>query len=164
MSEYSDTLKEKLKESIFSALSEEEITAEEVIDTIKEEIASLIEYHKNNLTKMQKAYDLITSYGSYFSIDTAYSGPSFSTDSSNVIHFNQYTDDILNAMCDAAQKEEEQRKAKKWTVQLEVDGPSGEYFLTFPDDLLDTVGWEENDELEWIERKDGSFELRKVEK
>lgn len=50
---------------------------------------------------------------------------------------------------------------KKWVLPVEIDGPSGEYFLTLPDDLLDSLGWEEDDSLEWIDNGDGSFRLCK---
>lgn len=33
--------------------------------------------------------------------------------------------------------------------------------LTFPQDLIDELGWKEGDVLEWIENTDGSFLLRK---
>ena len=35
--------------------------------------------------------------------------------------------------------------------------------LTFPPELLEVTGWKEGDMLEWINRKDGSFELRKFD-
>lgn len=51
---------------------------------------------------------------------------------------------------------------KKWTLPVEVDGLTGDCLITLPDDLLEKVGWKENDQLEWIDRDDGSFELRKA--
>ena len=51
---------------------------------------------------------------------------------------------------------------KKWTVPVEVDGACGEYYLTLPDEMLDQLDWEEGDNLEWIDKNDGSFEIRKV--
>lgn len=51
---------------------------------------------------------------------------------------------------------------RKWTVPVEVDAASGEYFIMIPDEVLDQVDWEEGDTLEWIDLNDGSFELRKV--
>lgn len=50
----------------------------------------------------------------------------------------------------------------KWTLPVEVDGLTGDCLINLPDDLLEKVGWKENDQLEWINRGDGSFELRKV--
>jgi hypothetical protein len=53
-------------------------------------------------------------------------------------------------------------KVVKWQLPVESDGPSGEYFVTFPDDLLEATNLKEGDAVEWIDRGDGSFELRKV--
>ena len=55
-------------------------------------------------------------------------------------------------------------KVKKWVLPVEVDGPNGEYFVTFPDDLLEAVNLKEGDQIEWIDQGDGSYLLKKVEK
>ncbi len=76
-----------------------------------------------------------------------------------VANSNQYTEKELNAMCDAAEKQD---KVVKWQLPVEIDGISGEYYIQFPDDLMEAANINENDLVEWIDRKDGSFELRKV--
>jgi hypothetical protein len=53
-------------------------------------------------------------------------------------------------------------KVVKWQLPVEVDGASGEYYVNFPDDLLEAASLKEGDKVEWIGRNDGSFELRKV--
>jgi hypothetical protein len=58
-----------------------------------------------------------------------------------------------------SQKED---KVTKWKLPVEVDGPSGEYFVCFPDDLLEAANLEESDQIEWIDNGDGSYTLRKV--
>jgi hypothetical protein len=73
----------------------------------------------------------------------------------------QYTEEELNAMCDSAKKED---KVVKWQLPVQVDGLSGECFVEFPDDLLEAANLKENDLVSWIDRGDGSFELRKVTK
>src|SRR6056300_504345 len=55
-------------------------------------------------------------------------------------------------------------KVVKWQLPVEVDGLSGECFVEFPDDLLEAANLKENDLVSWIDRGDGSFELRKVTK
>jgi len=55
-------------------------------------------------------------------------------------------------------------KVKKWLLPVEVDGPSAEYFVTFPDDLLEAANLKEGDQVYWIDRGDGSYLLKKVEK
>jgi hypothetical protein len=98
----------------------------------------------------------------------------------------QYTEEKLNAMCDKAASDEEKNKCReynlreaeyydkrakldaqqdkvvKWQLPIEIDGLSGEYYVNFPDDLMEASGIKEDDLVEWIDRKDGSFELRKV--
>ena len=71
---------------------------------------------------------------------------------------SQYTDEELDAMCEAAKKDE----VKKWILPVEVDAASGEYYLMLPDDLLEKVNFVEGDELRWVDNDDGSFTIHKV--
>ena len=47
-----------------------------------------------------------------------------------------------------------------YTVTLE--GDEEECFLPLPDELLDNLGWYENDILEWIVNDDNTITIRKV--
>ena len=47
-------------------------------------------------------------------------------------------------------------KTTTWIREVDDDG-----FLIIPDDILESTGWKEGDMLQWIDRNDGSFELRK---
>lgn len=95
----------------------------------------------------------------------------------------QYTDEELNAMCDAAEKEQQlshqeavkegwemtddgiwmppEKSNQKWIIPIEVDGPSGEYYVTLPDDLLSAANIQEGDTLEWYPSEDDSYILKK---
>jgi hypothetical protein len=98
---------------------------------------------------------------------------------------SQYTEEELNAMCDAAENKEKcheynlreaeyydkraqldakQDKVVKWQLPLEIDGVSGEYYVQFPDDLMEASGIKENDMIEWVDKGDGSYLLKKVTK
>jgi hypothetical protein len=112
----------------------------------------------------------------------------FWEDSGSSEKSSQYTEEELNAMCDKAASDEEKNKCReynlreaeyydkrvqldaqqdkvvKWQLPVEVDGISGEYYVQFPDDLMEAANIKEDDLVEWIDRKDGSFELRKVSK
>jgi len=55
-------------------------------------------------------------------------------------------------------------KVKKWVLPVEADGPSGEYFITFPDDLLEAANLKEGDQIEWHDQGDGSYLLKKFER
>ena len=61
-------------------------------------------------------------------------------------------------------KEEIKDKVVKWQLPVQVDGLTGECFIEFPDDLLEVANLKEGDTVNWIDRGDGSFELRKVTK
>ena len=49
---------------------------------------------------------------------------------------------------------------KRWIVDVEQD-VNGDLILPFPPDMLAETGWQEGDVLEWIDRGDGSWELKK---
>jgi len=72
---------------------------------------------------------------------------------------SQYSEEELNAMCDEVLKQD---KVVKWQLPVEIDGASGEYYIQFPDDLMEASNLKEGDQVEWIDLKNGSFELRKV--
>jgi len=63
-------------------------------------------------------------------------------------------------------EEPKQDKVVKWQLPVEEveNGDNGEteYFITFPDDLLEAANLEVNDEVEWVNNNDGSFLLRKI--
>jgi hypothetical protein len=61
-----------------------------------------------------------------------------------------------------SQPSQKEDKVVKWRIPVEMDGPSGEYFVTFPDDLLEAANLNEGDEVEWVDQNDGSFILRKT--
>ena len=77
----------------------------------------------------------------------------------------KYTDEELGAMCDNAAKLD---KVVKWQLPIEEEDDymtgEKEYFITFPEDLLEAANLKEGDEVEWVDRNDGSFLIRKVSK
>ena len=95
---------------------------------------------------------------------------------------SQYTDNQMDAMCDNAELDEKHSnhyydytrndytrpnpfdKVVKWRLPVEEDTVNGEYFITFPDDLLEAANLSPNDEVEWVEQEVGTFLLRKIEK
>jgi hypothetical protein len=89
----------------------------------------------------------------------------------------QYTDEELNAMCAAAEEEEYliskgyfkengfwMKPKTSWVVGVQVDGLSGDAVIPIPDEVADIVGWDLDDELEWIPNDNGSYIIRKVTK
>jgi hypothetical protein len=76
----------------------------------------------------------------------------------------RYTEEELDAMCDSATSAK-QGKVNKWILPVEetkdADTDEIEYFITFPDDLLEATDLKEGDQVEWIDNGDGSFKLIK---
>jgi hypothetical protein len=60
-----------------------------------------------------------------------------------------------------------QDKVKRWVLPVEEveNGDTGEqeYFITFPDDLLEAANLKEGDSVEYLDRGDGSYLLKKIE-
>ena len=55
-------------------------------------------------------------------------------------------------------------KLTSWTLNVEeTNDGSGDAILTFPPELLEQAGWKEGDTLKWIDQKDGSWLLKKVD-
>jgi bifunctional DNA-binding transcriptional regulator/antitoxin component of YhaV-PrlF toxin-antitoxin module len=48
------------------------------------------------------------------------------------------------------------------TVQEDPD--TGDFFIQFPQSVLDRLGWKEGDTLDWTDNKNGSWSLSKREK
>jgi hypothetical protein len=53
-------------------------------------------------------------------------------------------------------------KVVKWQLPIEIDGASGEYYIQFPDDLMEAANIKENDMVEWVDQGNGSYLLKKV--
>ena len=65
-------------------------------------------------------------------------------------------------------EEPKQDKVVKWQLPVEegTDCITGEqeYFITFPDDLLEAANLKQGDDVEWISQEAGTFILKKCEK
>jgi hypothetical protein len=68
----------------------------------------------------------------------------------------RYTEEEMNAMCDAAKAKD---KVKKWVLPVDNDG-----VVLFPDDLLEAANLKEGDQIEWHDQGDGSYLLKKRNK
>ena len=45
---------------------------------------------------------------------------------------------------------------------IQEDPDTGELFVELPDKLLKQLGWEEGDDLEWIEEPNGNWTIKKI--
>ena len=52
---------------------------------------------------------------------------------------------------------------KSWTINLEKDPETGDLILPLNDDILEGTGWKTGDNIEWIDNKNGSWTMKKIE-
>lgn len=52
---------------------------------------------------------------------------------------------------------------KVYESTVEYNEDFGEYYVTLPDDLLESLGWDEGDVLEWHTNKDGTVLVERVD-
>jgi hypothetical protein len=45
------------------------------------------------------------------------------------------------------------------TLTVKYDEETGDHYLQFTKEMLDELGWQIGDELQWIDNKDGSWTL-----
>ena len=57
-------------------------------------------------------------------------------------------------------------KVVKWRLPIEMKIEDGvdDYYIQFPDDLLEAANLKPGDDVEWVEQEVGTFLLRKIEK
>ena len=64
------------------------------------------------------------------------------------------------------EEEPKQDKVVKWVLPIErkIEDDVDDYFITFPDDLLEAANLKPGDEVYWVDQGDGSFLIRKKTK
>ncbi len=131
------------------------------------EIKKLLQHHNKNNDKFLNC--VITLLEHYIDVqDKAFDVAWQETVSK--IHNEEYVDDGMkpwgHSDLEYLVANSKKDKPKKWVLPVEEveNGDTGEqeYFVTFPDDLLEQTGWVESDQLEWVDQDDGSFLLKKV--
>ena len=236
---------EQLDNWVHDALNCEDLTPQDIYETILKCVDDSVEYHKKYLTKSIELLSLLkgqrsvdfdyTKFDEKFPSATQKDWNDFWEETYYPEEHKQYTEEEMNAMCDAAEDKEKCREynlreaeyynkraqldidtqevsrndptrlkyengwvyespdggktvtkrrvgslqkeivkvdgystseRKRWTLPVEEvengDTMETEYFITFPDDLLEVADLKEGDNIEWVDRGDGSYELRKV--
>jgi hypothetical protein len=139
---------------------------------------------KETVVKLKEEDPCMPPWG-HSDLEFGLANPTLTQDRVSNFPGEQYTDEELDAMCAAAENsviratessmfgddiisfdlpQEKPDKVVRWQLPVECDGPSGEYYITFPDDLLEAANLKEGEEVEWVDNGDGSFILRKPQK
>ena len=55
-------------------------------------------------------------------------------------------------------------KPTSWAITLEsADDGSGDLVLPLTDEIMESAGWKTGDTLEWIDNKNGTWSIKKIE-
>ena len=179
---------ENLENWMHDAMSCAEATPQEIYDVIKSVVEDNYYTYKHQASQAYELLALLNGNGKGHIENYEPSMPPWGHSDMEAL---QYTEEEMDAMCDAAKKQEEQRqmtydeaiaagwtmtadgfwiketpelkqdKVVKWQLPVEMH-PSGEYFICFPDDLLEAANLKEGDQINWVDNGDGSYTLRKV--
>jgi len=173
MTDHKDYSLKQVENFLYDAMSTES-SSQEIYDVIKGVVEDNYNVYKN---ATQKAYELLALLnGNGEGHISSYPVSKVEEKLKTPIQQNpQYTEEEMDAMTAAAEEEELiskgyfkengfWRKPKTWTVEIQMDGLSGDAIIPIPDEVLDLVEWNLYDELEWIDNKDGSYIIRKVQK
>jgi hypothetical protein len=171
MTDHKDYSLKQVENFLYDAMSAD-ATAQEIYDVIKGVVADNYYVYKN---ATQKAYDLLALLnGNGEGHISSYPVSKLEEKLKTPIQQNlQYTDEEMDAMTASEEKELIvkgfvkvngfwQKPKTSWIVKIEMDGLTGDAYIPIPDDLSDIVGWNVDDELEWIPNDNGSYILRKV--
>jgi hypothetical protein len=210
---------EQLDNWVNDALNCEDLSPQDIYDTIVKCVDESVEYHKKHLTKSVELLSLLKGHrpvdfettqsdwndfweetyypeehqqytsgaerypAAYVYTDEEISKEQWAHPESSLYKHLQYTEEELNAMCDAAEDKEKcreynlreaeyytkraeldakQDKVIKWQLPVQVDELSGDCFVEFPDDLLKSANLKEGDQVEWVDKGDGSYLLIKT--
>ena len=173
MADHKDYSLKQLENFLYDAMSTES-SSQEIYDVIKGVVEDNYNVYKN---ATQKAYELLALLnGNGEGHISSYPVSKVEEKLKTPIQQNpQYTEEEMDAMTAKAEEEELiskgyfkedgfWRKSKIWTVEIQMDGLTGDAIIPIPDDLSDVVGWNVDDELEWIPNDNGSYIIRKVNK
>jgi hypothetical protein len=145
---------ENLENWLHDALSSAEATPQEIYDVIKNVVDENYHIHKLHASRCYELLALLNGEGkghieAYDAVmrEKEYYEPSMPPWGHSDLEY------LVN------QKED---KVKKWILPTEIDGLSGDVIVNLPEDLLEAANLKEGDQVQWIDRGDGSFEMRKV--
>jgi hypothetical protein len=124
---------------LHDAINEEQISAEEIYDVIIENVASDVEHYQMQYQKSERLFNLLKGYEK--------------PDAESEEEPEDYDYEM------PPQKED---KVIRWSLPVE-EAEDGEYYITFPEDLLEAAKLAPGDNVEWVDLTENTYLLRKVD-
>jgi bifunctional DNA-binding transcriptional regulator/antitoxin component of YhaV-PrlF toxin-antitoxin module len=141
---------EQLSSFLYDALNEEDLSAQQIYESIIETVAEQTEYLQLQYEKSQQLFDLLKG------TVKPYKSPW-----DTYLQDNKEEDDCMppwgHSDLEYASKHQEADKPKTWILPVDDDG-----VVTLPEDLLERSGWKEGDTLVY-EVCNGGVIVRKKE-
>jgi hypothetical protein len=168
----------KLEDWVCDAISSGEASPQEIYDTIKNVVQEQYDYYKDGAEKTNELLALLNGHRPIENYEPpqehreyGLANPTLTQDrNSNFPGENTICDSTnTSSACktswnsfweDNTSKED---KVIRWHLPVEVDTASDDYYVQFPDDLLEAANLKENDLVEWVDNFDGSWTLKKVD-
>ena len=163
---------DKLKEWVHDALSSGEASPHEIYSVIREAAQEDYQFYKDHSARAFGLLELMSGHRPIadkpvLKCDKDDPSPECKGAWNDFWEENYYPEEHSKHYYDYTRNDPDKPnpfKPKKWELPVEADGSSGEYLVTFPDDLLEAADLKEGDTIEWVDQGDGSYLLKKVEK
>ena len=128
----------QLQAFLHDAMNEENLSAEEIYEVIIENVASDVEHYQMQYQKSERLFNLLKGYEK--------------PDAESEEEPEDYDYEM------PPQKED---KVVRWSLPVE-EAEDGEYYITFPEDLLEAAKLSPGDNVEWVDLTENTYLLRKV--
>ena len=139
---------------LYDALNEENLSAHQIYETIIETVAEHTEYLQIQYEKSQQLFDLLKGTTKP-EAKTEEEPEEYDYDDMTAKGYWMNADGFWMP----PQKEED--KVIKWSLPVE-EAEDGEYYITFPEDLLEAAKLAPGDTVEWVDLTENTYLLRKV--
>lgn len=152
MTDYKKYSLKQLENFLYDAMGAADATPQEIYDVIKSVVEDNYYTYKHKTSQAYELLALLNGNGKGHIKDYDDCMRPWGHSDMEAL---QYTEEEMNAMCDAAKAKD---KVKKWVLPVDNDG-----VVLFPDDLLEAANLKEGDQIEWHDQGDGSYLLKKKE-
>ena len=129
----------QLQAFLHDAMNEENLSAEEIYEVIIENVASDVEHYQMQYQKSERLFNLLKGYEK--------------PDAESEEESEDYDYEMLP---------EKKDRVIRWSLPVE-EAEDGEYYITFPEDLLEAAKLSPGDNVEWADLTENTYLLRKVD-
>jgi hypothetical protein len=132
---------EHLENWIHDAISCSEASPQEIYDVIKGVVSENYHIYKNHTARCYELLALLNGDGE-----------------GHIPSYDEYKGSTVSSV--------KKDKVKRWVLPVEetkiAETDETEYFISFPNDLLEAANLQEGDQVEWVDQNNGSYLLKKV--